>query len=48
MSVDSVSSSAIKEWLDSASLGKYHQDFVDANISEDQVRFSSRTNHFKP
>lgn len=48
MSVDSVSSSAIKEWLDSASLGKYHQDFVDANISEDQVRLSSSPNQFKP
>jgi hypothetical protein len=51
VSSSSSSSSAIKEWLDSASLGKYYQDFVDANISEDQVRLSSRprpkTNQFK-
>ena len=32
----------IKEWLDAASLGKYYQDFVDANITDEQVRAARR------
>jgi hypothetical protein len=36
MSVDSFDSN-VKSWLDSASLGKYYQDFIDANISDEQV-----------
>jgi hypothetical protein len=40
MSDLSIVDSNVKSWLDGASLGKYYQDFVDANISDEQVRFS--------